>query len=290
MMNISNADRAKVLVEALPYIKKYTDKIIVIKYGGSSMIDESLKEAVMRDVALLNLIGVKVVLVHGGGPALTKTLKRMNIESKFENGLRVTDAETAKVATMVLAGKVNKGLVGLIGSVGGLAVGLSGIDANMIHVKTLDPALGYVGEITKVNTGLITDVLEKGYIPVISSVACDKNGEIYNINADTAASEIAKALRARKLVFVSDVPGVLANREDESSVIPTICTSEIAQLSADGILSGGMLPKVQSCAEALNHGINKVHMIDGRLRHSLLLEIFTANGVGTQIIRPDSVM
>lgn len=284
MMNISNAERAKVLVEALPYIKKYTDKIIVIKYGGSSMIDESLKEAVMRDVALLNLIGVKVVLVHGGGPALTETLKRMNIESKFENGLRVTDAETAKVATMVLAGKVNKSLVGLIGSVGGLAVGLSGIDANMIHVKALDPALGYVGEITKVNTGLITDILAKGYIPVISSVACDKNGEIYNINADTMAGEIAEALGAEAFISLTDTPGILANKDDPSTLISKIRLDEIDAMIADGTISGGMIPKVTGCADLVRGGVKRVFIIDGRVPHSILIEILTDEGLGTMVL------
>ncbi len=284
MMHISNAERAKVLVEALPYIKKYTDKIIVIKYGGSSMIDESLKEAVMRDVALLNLIGVKVVLVHGGGPALTETLKRMNIESKFENGLRVTDAETAKVATMVLAGKVNKGLVGLIGSVGGLAVGLSGIDANMIHVKTLDPALGYVGEITKVNTGLITDVLNKGYIPVISSVACDKAGEIYNINADTMAGEIAAALGAEAFISLTDTPGILADKDDPSTLISKIRVDEIDALIEDGTISGGMIPKVNGCADLVRGGVKRVFIIDGRVPHSILIEILTDEGLGTMVL------
>lgn len=284
MINIANADRAKVLVEALPYIKEYTDKIIVIKYGGSSMIDESLKEAVMRDVALLNLIGVKVVLVHGGGPALTETLKRMNIESKFENGLRVTDAETAKVATMVLAGKVNKGLVGLIGSVGGLAVGLSGIDANMIHVKTLDPALGYVGEITKVNTGLVTDILEKGYIPVISSVACDKSGEIYNINADTMAGKIAAALGAEAFISLTDTPGILADKDDPSTLISKICIGEIDSLIADGTISGGMIPKVCGCADLVREGVKRVFIIDGRVPHSILIEILTDEGLGTMVV------
>lgn len=284
MMNISNADRAHVLVEALPYIKKYTDKIIVIKYGGSSMIDDSLKEAVMRDVALLNLIGVKVVLVHGGGPALTETLKRMNIESKFENGLRVTDAETAKVATMVLAGKVNKSLVALIGSVGGLAVGLSGIDANMIHVRELDPALGYVGEITKVNTGLITDILNKGYIPVISSVACDKTGEIYNINADTMAGEIAAALGAEAFISLTDTPGILADKDDPKTLISKIHIDEINTMIADGTISGGMIPKVTGCADLVRGGVKRVFIIDGRVPHSILVEILTDEGLGTMVL------
>ena len=284
MINISNADRANVLVEALPYIKKYTDKIIVIKYGGSSMIDESLKEAVMRDVALLNLIGVKVVLVHGGGPALTETLKRMNIESKFENGLRVTDAETAKVATMVLAGKVNKSLVALIGSVGGLAVGLSGIDANMIHVKTLNPALGYVGEITKVNTGLINDILNKGYIPVISSVACDKTGEIYNINADTMAGEIAAALGAEAFISLTDTPGILADKDDPSTLISKIHLDDIDKMIDDGTISGGMIPKVTGCADLVRGGVKRVFIIDGRVPHSILVEILTDEGIGTMVL------
>ena len=284
MINISNADRANVLVEALPYIKKYTDKIIVIKYGGSSMIDESLKEAVMRDVALLNLIGVKVVLVHGGGPALTETLKRMNIESKFENGLRVTDAETAKVATMVLAGKVNKSLVALIGSVGGLAVGLSGIDANMIHVKTLNPALGYVGEITKVNTGLINDILNTGYIPVISSVACDKTGEIYNINADTMAGEIAAALGAEAFISLTDTPGILADKDDPSTLISKIHLDDIDKMIDDGTISGGMIPKVTGCADLVRGGVKRVFIIDGRVPHSILVEILTDEGIGTMVL------
>ena len=256
MINISNADRANVLVEALPYIKKYTDKIIVIKYGGSSMIDESLKEAVMRDVALLNLIGVKVVLVHGGGPALTETLKRMNIES----------------------------LVALIGSVGGLAVGLSGIDANMIHVRELDPALGYVGEITKVNTGLINDILNKGYIPVISSVACDKTGEIYNINADTMAGEIAAALGAEAFISLTDTPGILANKDDPSTLISKIHLEAINKMITDGTISGGMIPKVNGCADLVRGGVKRVFIIDGRVPHSILVEILTDEGIGTMVL------
>ncbi len=284
MINISNAERAHVLVEALPYIKKYTDKIIVIKYGGSSMVNDELKEAVMRDVALLSLIGVKVVLVHGGGPDLTETLKRMNIESRFENGLRVTDAETAKVATMVLAGKVNKSLVGLIGSVGGLAVGLSGIDANMIHVRELDPALGYVGEITKVNTGLITDVLNKGYIPVISSVACDKHGEIYNINADTMAGQIAAALGAEAFISLTDTPGILRDKDDPSTLISRIRIDEITSMIANGTISGGMIPKVTGCADLVRGGVKRVFIIDGRVPHSILIEILTDEGLGTMVL------
>lgn len=284
MISISNSERAHVLVQALPYIKKYTDKIIVIKYGGSAMTDGSIKENVMRDVALLSLIGVKVVLVHGGGPALTAALKRMNIESRFENGLRVTDAETARVATMVLAGDINKSLVGLIDSVGGLAVGLSGIDAGMINVKPLDPSLGFVGKITRVNTGLITDLLDRGYIPVISSVACDDSGDIYNINADTAAGEIASALGAEAFISLTDTCGILADKDDPSSLISQIHLDEMEEMIAEGRISGGMIPKVRGCAGLVRNGVKRVFIIDGRIPHSILIEILTDEGLGTMVL------
>ena len=289
--------KASVLVEALPFIQKFRRSVVVIKFGGSVMEDPELVRGAMCDIVMLEAIGIKPVVVHGGGKAISAELKKQDIPVKFVNGLRYTDERTIRIVDDVLHKQVNAQLIELGEAAGGKMRPVSGKNVlRAARTFSTDPVtgksedIGFVGKVTGVDVSAIYEALEANCIPVVTPLGTGECGQVYNINADTAASEIAKALRARKLVFVSDVPGVLANREDESSVIPTICTSEIAQLSADGILSGGMLPKVQSCAEALNHGINKVHMIDGRLRHSLLLEIFTADGVGTQIIRPDSVM
>ena len=279
--DITNAQRARVLVRALPYIKQYYDKVVVIKYGGNAMINEDLKQAVMRDVVLLSLIGVKVVLIHGGGPEITQTLNRMNIESHFHNGLRVTDAETAQVVQMVLAGKINKSLVNFIENTGGKAVGLSGMDGHMLEATVKDEALGFVGEITNVNEKIITDVLDKGYIPVVSTVGCDREGNVYNINADTAASRIAAALKAECLISMTDIEGILRDKDDPTSIIKVIEVDDAQKLYDEGIISGGMIPKVQCCVDAVRSGVKKVFVIDGRVPHSIIIEMLTDEGMGT---------
>lgn len=281
MDNITNAQRARVLVQALPYIQQYTGKIIVVKYGGSAMTDESLKADVMQDLILLSLVGIKVVLVHGGGPEITQMLKRLGIESRFENGLRVTDEKTAQVATMVLAGKVNKSLVSLIENKGGRAIGVAGMDGHMIEAKKKDAALGFVGEITKINPQPIIGILEMGYIPVIATVGCDNDGNVYNINADTAAAKIAGALDAECLISMTDTVGVLADVNDPSTLLREIHTSDIPKLISDGIISGGMIPKAECCVDALTTGVRKVFIIDGRVPHSILIETLTNEGIGT---------
>ena len=280
-MELSNAQRAEVLIHALPYIQKYYNKIIVVKYGGNAMINEELKRAVMGDIVLLSLIGIKVVLVHGGGPEISEMLQKIGKRSEFVNGLRVTDAETAEVVQMVLAGKINKGLVNLLQNTGGRAIGLSGADGHMIEARQLDPALGYVGEITNVDTQLILDVLEKGYIPVISTVGCDSEGNVYNINADTAASRIAGMLRAESLISMTDISSILRDKDDPDSLIPQIQVSDAPTLMRDGIISGGMIPKVECCIEAIRRGVNRVFIIDGRIPHSILIETLTDEGIGT---------
>lgn len=280
-MELSNAQRAEVLIHALPYIQKYYNKIIVVKYGGDAMINEDLKKAVMGDIVLLSLIGIKVVLVHGGGPEISEMLKKIGKQSEFVNGLRVTDAETADIVQMVLAGKINKTLVSLLQNTGGRAIGLSGADGHMIEAKQLDPALGYVGEITNIDTRLITDVLEKGYIPVISTVGCDSEGNVYNINADTAASRIAGMLKAESLISMTDISGILRDKEDPSSLISQIQVSDAPTLMRDGVISGGMIPKVECCIEAIRRGVNRVFIIDGRIPHSILIETLTDEGIGT---------
>ena len=253
--HFSNAERAEVLTAALPYIKKYSGKIVVVKYGGNAMVNEQLKQQVMEDIALLWLIGVKVVLVHGGGPEISETMKRLGKEAVFVDGLRVTDRETVDIVQMVLAGKVNKTLVNLIQMKGGHAVGLSGIDGGIIEAKMKNEALGYVGEITKIRTQPITDLLEKNYIPVISTVASDRQGNTYNINGDTAAACIAGALGAERLIMMTDIAGILKDKDDPSTLIPVVTVAEAKQLQEDGIVSGGMIPKVECCIEALEHGV-----------------------------------
>lgn len=269
------------MIHALPYIQKYYNKIIVVKYGGNAMINEELKKAVMGDIVLLSLIGIKVVLVHGGGPEISEMLQKIGKRSEFVNGLRVTDAETAEIVQMVLAGKINKSLVNLLQNTGGRAIGLSGADGHMIEARQLDPALGYVGEITNVDTQLILDVLEKGYIPVISTVGCDSEGNVYNINADTAASRIAGMLRAESLISMTDISGILRDKDDPDSLIPQIQVSDAPTLMRDGIISGGMIPKVECCIEAIRRGVNRVFIIDGRIPHSILIETLTDEGIGT---------
>lgn len=283
-MEISNNQRAKVLIEALPYIQKYYNKIVIVKYGGNAMIDEELKKAVMGDLVLLSLIGIKVVLVHGGGPEITEMLNKIGKKTEFVGGLRVTDKETADVVQMVLAGKINKSLVNLLQSLGGKAMGLSGADGGLISAKQLDEKLGYVGEITSVNVQPVLDLLEKGYIPVISTVACDSDGNVYNINADTAAARIAGMLKAESLINMTDTAGLLENPEDERTLISKIFVSEAQRLVNQKQLSGGMIPKVNCCIEAIRRGVKKVFIIDGRVPHSILIETLTDEGIGTMFV------
>ena len=280
-MYISNADRAQVLVQALPYIKKYTGKVCVIKYGGNAMVNEVLKQAVMRDMVLLNLVGVRVVLVHGGGPEISSMLTKIGKKSEFVNGLRVTDEETIDIVQMVLAGKVNKDLVALINQAGGNAIGLSGIDGKMIQATCKDEALGYVGEINYVDPQPINDMLDRGYIPVISTVGCDKKGNTYNVNADTAAAKIAAALNAETLISMSDIPGLLRDVNDPESLISAVDIEDIPALVEEGVISGGMIPKVECCTDALKDGVRKVFIIDGRVEHSIIIEMLTDEGIGT---------
>ena len=278
---IIKSQRAKVLVQALPYIQKYWNRVVVIKYGGHAMESEELKRQVMEDIVLLQLVGVKVVLVHGGGPEINDLLSKLGVKSEFVNGLRVTDEETAQIVQMVLAGKVGKSLVGYIQSMGGKAIGLCGMDGHMIEARKLDDVHGYVGEIVNVNTQPILDVLEKGYIPVISTVGCDSEGNPYNINADTAAARIAASLGAESLISMTDIRGILRDPADESTLIPTVQVSEAPQLIREGIISGGMIPKIECCIEAIRRGVKKVFIIDGRVPHAILIECLTDEGVGT---------
>ena len=279
----SNSERAEVLTQALPYIKKFNGKIIVIKYGGNAMINEHLKEQVMEDIALLWLVGVKVVLVHGGGPEISEMMSKLGKEPVFVDGLRVTDKETVDIVQMVLAGKVNKSLVTLLQMKGGHAVGLSGIDGGLIEAKVKDERLGYVGKITKVRPQPITDLLEKNYIPVISTVASDRDGNVYNINGDTAAAYIAGALGAERLLMMTDIAGILRDCKDPDSLITEITVDEAKKLHEEGIISGGMIPKVDCCIEAIAKGVKNVTIMDGRISHSILMELFTDEGAGTMV-------
>ncbi len=276
--------RAQILSEALPYIQEYNGKIVVIKYGGNAMINQDLKMSVMHDIVLLSLIGVKVVLVHGGGPEISEMLKRVGKESVFVDGLRYTDEETAEIVRMVLAGKINKSLVNLLESFGGKALGLCGIDGHMMKCCKENEKLGYVGKITQINTKVITDTLDAGYIPVISTVGYDDEGHIYNVNADTASAVIAGALNAHSLILMTDTKGVLRDKDDESSLIEKISVSDIPSLIKQGIISGGMIPKIDCCKEAIRRGVSKVFIIDGRVEHSILVEILSDEGIGTMFV------
>ncbi len=280
-LKLTHAQRAEVLIEALPYIQRYNNKIIVIKYGGNAMVSEELQRAVMGDLVLLSLIGMRVVLVHGGGPEINEMLEKVGKKTAFIDGLRVTDGETAELVQMVLAGKISKNLVGLIGSMGGRAIGLAGMDGGMIEATKISEALGYVGEIVSVNPQPILDVLDKGYIPVVSTIGYDREGNSYNINADTAASRIAGTLKAESLVLMTDTPGLLRDMENPASLIPVVQVSEAPQLIAEGIVEGGMIPKVECCIEAIRRGVSKVFIIDGRVPHSILIETLTDAGIGT---------
>ncbi len=285
-MDITNAIRAQILIDGLPHIRRYNNKIVVVKYGGNAMTNEELKKAVMSDIVLLNLIGIKVVLVHGGGPEINEMLGRVGIESKFVNGLRYTDAETANIVKMVLAGKVNKELVAYLNNNDGKALGLCGIDGGMLKVKKMeaDADLGFVGDITGVDTKPILNALDNGYVPVIATVACDEDGNTYNINADTAAARIAAELGAENLILMTDILGLLRDKDDESTLISTVNLSDVPFMKRQGIISGGMIPKIDCCVEAVRRGVKKTCIIDGRVPHSILIELLTSQGVGTQFI------
>ena len=284
MLNeFTNAQRAQVLVQALPNIKKYSGKTVVIKYGGNAMINEDLKQQVMEDICLLWLIGVKVVLIHGGGPEISETMKKFGKKAEFVNGLRVTDRETVDIVQMVLAGKVNKTLVNLLQMKGGHAVGLSGIDGGILEATMKDERLGYVGEVTKIRTQPITALLENNYIPVISTIASDRHGNTYNINGDTAAASIAGALRAECLIMMTDIAGLLRDKDDPSTLIREMSVEQAKGLYDEGIISGGMIPKVECCIEAIEKGVKHVVMMDGRVPHSILMELLTDEGAGTMV-------
>ncbi len=284
-MHIDYDVRANVMIEALPYLQKYHDKVVVVKYGGNAMTNDELKQAVMSDIVLLSLVGIKIVLVHGGGPEINAMLKKTNKESKFINGLRYTDEETIDIVQMVLAGKVNKDLVSLLQSHGGNAMGFCGLDGNLLVAEELNPELGYVGEITQVNPGVIRTALDNGYIPVISTVATAGDGKtVYNINADTAAAMIAAELKASSLILMTDIIGLLEDKDDENTLIRTAGVSEIPYLKNQGIISGGMIPKIDCCVEAVRRGVPKANIIDGRIPHSILIELLTDLGAGTMII------
>ncbi len=283
--DITNSQRAEVLTAALPFIKMYYGKVVVVKYGGNAMINEELKQQVMEDIVLLHLVGVKIVLVHGGGPEITEMLAKVGKETQFVDGLRVTDAETAEIVQMVLAGKINKSLVNLLGTKGGKAMGISGIDAHIIEAEVKDERLGYVGNITKVNVEPIKNLMDNDYIPVISTVACDDKGNVYNINADTAAAYIAGALNAERMFTMTDIAGILKDKDDPSSLIPCIDVKEAEELFTDGTISGGMIPKVECCLDAIAKGVKKVVIMDGRVPHSLLIETLTDEGAGTMVIK-----
>ena len=288
-MDISNAQRARVLVHALPYIQDYSGKIVVVKYGGNAMVSEHLKDSVIRDICLLQLIGVKVVLVHGGGPEISQTLQRMGKESKFIGGLRVTDAETAEIVQMVLCGKVNKDLVTLLEKAGGRGIGLGGMDGGLFQAKRLTDRsgtdYGYVGDITHINTEPIENAIANGYIPVIATVGTDLDGNVYNINADTAAAEIATALQAENIITLTDIRGLLQDVDDPDSLISTVTMDDIAALMERGIISGGMIPKIKGLEAAIKAGVKKAVMIDGRIEHSILIEIFSDEGIGTMFTK-----
>ena len=281
--DLTNMERAEVLTAALPYIRRYTGKVVVVKYGGNAMINDQLKQQVMEDIVLLWLIGVRIVLVHGGGPEINDLMDRLGKKPVFVDGLRVTDRETMDIVQMVLAGKVNKSLVNLLEMKGGKAVGLSGMDGRLLQCTVKDPRLGFVGEIQKVHIQPVLDLLDRGYIPVISTVGCDKSGNAYNINGDTAAAFIAGALHAERMILMTDIAGILRNREDPSSLIPEVTVGDIEELKKEGVLTGGMLPKVDCCTEAIRAGVRNVVIMDGRIPHSILMELLTDEGAGTMV-------
>lgn len=284
-MNTSNAVRAEILTQAVPYIKEYTGKYVVAKYGGNAMTDPQLKKSVMQDILLLQLVGVKIILVHGGGPEISAMLKKLSIESHFENGLRVTDDDTMEVVQMVLAGKVNKSLAADLSALGGRAVGLCGIDGGLIKVHQKSEKLGHVGEIDEINTKILDDLLDGGFIPVISSIGIDDDGNPYNINADTAAAKIAAALHAESMVVMSNINGVLRDKDDENSLISQISLADAEELKKSGIIAGGMIPKVDCCTNAVKEGVKKVFIINGEIPHAILIELLTDEGLGTMFTK-----
>ena len=283
-MHIDLDIRTNVMIEALPYLQEYNNRVVVVKYGGNAMTNDALKQAVMEDVVLLSLLGIKVVLVHGGGPEINAMLAKTGKESKFVNGLRYTDEETINIVQMVLAGKVNKDLVSMLESHNGSAVGLCGLDGNMIEAEMLNPELGFVGDITAVNPKIIRNSLDNGYIPVISTIGRGKDGTVYNINADTAAARIAAEMKAANLILLTDIKGLLEDKDDENTIIRTVGVSEVPYLKRQGIISGGMIPKIDCCVEAVRRGVRKTNIIDGRIPHSILIELLTDTGAGTMII------
>ena len=282
-MNFSNAERAEVLTQALPYIKRYTGKTVVVKYGGHAMLNEQLKQQVMEDIVLLWLVGVKVVLVHGGGPEISDMMNKLGKKSEFVDGLRVTDRETVDIVQMVLAGKINKTLVNLLDMKGGRAIGLSGMDDRLIEAEMKDERLGYVGSVTNINIKPVNDLLERGYIPVISTLGCDHEGNTYNINGDTAAAYVAGALNAESLIMLTDIAGILRDKDDPSTLIPSITIQDAEELKCEGVISGGMIPKVDCCIEAIQKGVKSVVIMDGRVPHSILMELLTDEGAGTLV-------
>ena len=284
-ISFSNAQRAEVLTQALPYIKRYNGKIVVVKYGGNAMVNEQLKQQVMEDIVLLWLIGVKVVLVHGGGSEISELMSRLGTKTELVDGLRVPDKETEDIVQMVLAGKVNKTLVNLLEMKGGKAMGISGMDGRLIEAKVKNEKLGYVGTITQIHITPVIDLLEKGYIPVVSTVGCDEQGNTYNINGDTAAAWIAGALKAERLIMMTDIAGILRDKNDPATLIPEVTIAEAHQLYDEGVVSGGMIPKVDCCIEALHKGVGNVVIMDGRVPHSILMEILTDEGAGTMVKR-----
>lgn len=284
-MNTSNAVRAEILTQAVPYIKEYTGKYVVAKYGGNAMTDPQLKKSVMQDILLLQLVGVKIILVHGGGPEISTMLKKLSIESHFENGLRVTDDDTMEVVQMVLAGKVNKSLAADLSALGGRAVGLCGIDGGLIKVHQKNEKLGHVGEIDEINTKILDDLLDGGFIPVISSIGIDDDGNPYNINADTAAAKIAAALHAESMVVMSNINGVLRDKDDENSLISQMSLADAEELKKSGIIAGGMIPKVDCCTNAVKEGVKKVFIINGEIPHAILIELLTDEGLGTMFTK-----
>ena len=284
-MNTSNAVRAEILTQAVPYIKEYTGKYVVAKYGGNAMTDPQLKKSVMQDILLLQLVGVKVILVHGGGPEISAMLKKLSIESHFENGLRVTDDDTMEVVQMVLAGKVNKSLAADLAALGGKAVGLCGIDGGLIKVHQKNEKLGNVGEIDEIDTKILDDLLDGGFIPVISSIGIDDEGNAYNINADTAAAKIAAALHAESMVVMSNINGVLRDKDDENSLISQMSLADAEELKKSGIIAGGMIPKVDCCTNAVKEGVKKVFIINGEIPHAILIELLTDEGLGTMFTK-----
>lgn len=279
----SNAQRAEVLTQALPYIRRYNGKVIVVKYGGNAMVNENLKEQVMEDIVLLWLTGVKVVLVHGGGPEISEMMAKLGKKAEFVDGLRVTDKETVDIVQMVLSGKINKTLVNLLQMKGGKAMGISGIDGNLIDAKIKNEKLGFVGEIKSINIDPVRDLLEKGYIPVISTVGGDEKGNVYNINGDTAAAYLAGALGAERLIMMTDIAGILRDKDKPETLIPSVTLREAEQLFKDGVISGGMIPKVECCITAIKCGVKDVTIMDGRIPHSILMELLTDEGAGTMV-------